>query len=486
MFARIKSIIGMTDAKASALSSAARAGSLPSPREPTPLPYAEPPTAPYPIECLTPKLRCAAVAIMNKTQGPAALAAQSVLWVTSLVAGSRVKVETLGSPSNATACFITIALSGERKSAADEIAKTGVDRVILRLRAEYDAAFAQYKSELASLGRGEDRPPAPVCPSFLVTEPTIEGAFKAIDTGCGFLGWTTDEGAAFLGGYSMAREQRGKTSGILSKWWDGSYSIRPRAGKEGDGYVPPIALTLSVMFQPHLVKDTFGDAQLITQGFLPRILSCWPQSNMGNRMYKAPTREDEEAVQRFHDEVEAALIATLEDPTERLLPLSDDARTLCVEFHDKIEATLCPGGWAADISGFASKAREHACRLAALMTLFEDRDAEAVSVDVMESACKLVKYYMSQFKYLCIAATNQTDMAHAQKLLEWLRKNLAPGEAFATDKVLQYGPVHARQADPLKRMLRILMEYGWVDELPNGTMIGGRRRRKAYRLSPRA
>ncbi|MEE4208970.1 MAG: DUF3987 domain-containing protein, partial [Parvularcula sp.] len=251
-----------------------------------------------------------------------------------------------------------------------------------RLRAEYETAVAQYRSELATLGRGEERPPAPVCPSFLVIEPTVEGAFKALETGCGFLGWTTDEGAAFLGGYSMSKEQRGKTSGIISKWWDGSYSIRPRAGKDGDGYVPPIALTLNLMFQPHLVQDTYGDAQLITQGFLPRILPCWPQSNMGNRKYKPPTKEDDEAAQRFHDEVEAALISTLEDPTERFLPLSKDARAVCVEFHDNIEATLGPGGWAADISGFASKAPEHACRLAALMTLFEDRKAEAISAEV--------------------------------------------------------------------------------------------------------
>jgi hypothetical protein len=130
MLARIKSLIGMKDAEASCRSTVPTNGKLASPREPTALPYAEPPTAPYPIECLTPRLRRAAVAIVNRTQGPPALAAQSVLWVTSLAAGSRAKVETLGSPSNATASFITVALSGERKSAADEIAKTGIDRVV--------------------------------------------------------------------------------------------------------------------------------------------------------------------------------------------------------------------------------------------------------------------------------------------------------------------------------------------------------------------
>jgi hypothetical protein len=35
-------------------------------------------------------------------------------------------------------------------------------------------------------------------------------------------------------------------------------------------------------------------------------------------------------------------------------------------------------------------------------------------------------------------------------------------------------------------MLGILKQYGWVDELPSGTKVDGKRRRKAYRLSPRA
>ncbi len=222
MLARIKSLVGRGDARASKPNfSVPSKETAPPPPEPTPLPHAEPPTAGFPLECLTPKLRSAADAIMQKTQGPAALAAQSVLSVASLVVASRAKVETLGSPSNATAAFVTIALSGERKSAADKIVKTGIDRVIMRLRKEHEIAMARYKSELASTGRGEEKPAAPVCPSFLVTEPTVEGAFKTIALGCGFLGWFTDEAASFWGGHSMSKDQRAKTSGIVSKFWDG-------------------------------------------------------------------------------------------------------------------------------------------------------------------------------------------------------------------------------------------------------------------------
>ncbi|WP_421907496.1 DUF3987 domain-containing protein [Mameliella sp.] len=487
MLARIRSLVGRGDANASKPNFSVPPGeTAPPPQEPVPLPHAEPPTTAFPLESLTPKLRSAAEAIVRKTQGPAAIAAQSVLSVASLVAGSRAKVDTLGSPATATVACVTIALSGERKSAADKIAKTGVDRVIMRLRKEHEIAMARHKSEIASAGRGEEKPSAPVCPSFLVTEPTIEGAFKTIASGCGFLGWFTDEAASFWGGHSMSKDQRAKTSGIVSKFWDGDYFVRPRAGQEGDGYLPPTATTINLMFQPTLIRDTYGDEFLFGQGILARMLPYWPVSNMGNRKYRRPTKEDEAAVSRFHDEVEAALITTLEDTTERLLALSEDALAICIEFHDNVEAELGRGGWATDISGFASKAPEHACRLAAIMTLFEDGAAETVSGEFMKAACEMVKYYLSQYKFLCIAATNETEIAQAQALLDWLRKNLQPGDGFATDRVLQFGPVAARRSKALDRQLAVLMQYGWVHELPAGTKIDGKNRRKAFRLSPKA
>jgi hypothetical protein len=126
----------------------------------------------------------------------------------------------------------------------------------MRLREEHKVAMANHKAALSGLGRGEEKPEQPVCPSFLVTEATIEGAFKAIATGCGFLGWFTDEAAAFWGGHSMSKDQRAKSSGIVSNLWDGSYSVRPRAGQDGDGYVPPTATTINLMFQPTLIRDT--------------------------------------------------------------------------------------------------------------------------------------------------------------------------------------------------------------------------------------
>lgn len=291
MLARIKSLIGRTGAKTSTPNfSVPRGETVTTPQEPSPLPHAELPSVEFPLAGLTPKLRSAAEVIVRKTQVPAALAAQSVLSVASLAVASRAQVQTLGSAANATAAFVTIARSGERKSAADKIARTGIDRVIMRLREEHKIAMANHKAALSGLGRGDERPEAPVCPGFLVTEATIECAFKAIATGCGFLGWFTDEAAAFWGGYSMSKDQRAKSSGVVSNLWDGAYFFRPRGSQDGDGYVPPTATTINLMFQTTLIRDTYGDEFLIGQGLLARMLPSWPESNMGNGNIDARAR----------------------------------------------------------------------------------------------------------------------------------------------------------------------------------------------------
>lgn len=137
--------------------------------QPSPLPNAEPPAISYPVNCLTPGLRKVVAAIAKKTQAPEAIAAQSVIAVVSLTFASRAKLQTLSSSySNAACFFVLIALSGERKSATDRWAMGGVIRTLLELREEYAQFIKEHEQILGTLERGEEIPPRPVCPSFLV------------------------------------------------------------------------------------------------------------------------------------------------------------------------------------------------------------------------------------------------------------------------------------------------------------------------------
>lgn len=475
-----------TGPKATARIKFTKGGQGPEWGEPSPLAHAEPPATPYPLNCLSPGIREVVEAIAKKTQAPKAIAAQSVLAVVSMTFASRVQVQTLGSPANATCFFVLAALSGERKSATDRLAMGGVNMTVLELRQEYVQNLKEHEEIIASLERDATKPPRPVCPNFLVTEPTIEGAFKAISSGAGFLGWFTDEASTFLGGHSMSKEKQALTCGTLSKLWDGAFFVRPRATQEGDGYVPPTSTTLNLMFQPNLISQSFGNEFMLGQGILARMLPSWPESNMGKRLYRKSEASDDAIVAKFQAVTAKALRDTLEDQTERTLELSEGAFAECVRFHDDIEPELARGKWAADISSFAAKAPEHACRLAALLTLFEDPDATVISEVMMASACGLVKYHLKQFKYLCVAGTNEDAVGHAQKLLDWLLSNLAPGSAFATATILQKGPVNTRNQQRMDQALAVLLQHDWIAKLPDGTVVNGKPRKKAYMLNPNA
>ncbi len=454
--------------------------------QPSPLPHADAPTRPYPLECLGSGLSEVVRAIAKKTQAPEAIAAQSVLAVVSLTIASHAKVQTLGSLANAACYFVLIALSGERKSATDHWAMGGVNRTILDLRREHSQHLKEHEELVATLERGDPKPAKPVCPNFLVTEPTIEGAFKAISSGAGFLGWFTDEAATFWGGHSMSQEKQALTCGTLSKFWDGAFFIRPRATQEGDGYVPPTPTTVNLMFQPNLIRGTFGNEFMLGQGILARMLPAWPESKMGKRRYRRSDASDDAIVDAFQGITAAALRKTLGEPTEKTLELSEGAFSACVAFHDNIEVELGRGRWAADISSFAAKAPEHACRIAALLTPYEDQEAILISQETMLNACGIVKYHLEQFKYLCVAGTNEDAVSHAQKLLDWLRGNLAPGSGFATDLILQKGPIRTRNQKAMDQALSVLIQHDWVAKLPEGAVVDGKRRRRAYILNPNA
>ena len=89
--------------------------------EPLPLRRALPPAEPFPLSALGPLLEGAARAIMDRVQCPDAIAAQSVLGAASLAAQAHadVIIPATGHARPLSLFLVTVAASGERKSAAD-------------------------------------------------------------------------------------------------------------------------------------------------------------------------------------------------------------------------------------------------------------------------------------------------------------------------------------------------------------------------------
>ncbi len=266
--------------------------------EPMPLVRAAERPQPFPHHALGPVLENAALGIADIVQCPIDIAANSVLAAASLAAQPHVDVihPATGRRVPVSLFVLTIAESGERKSAADAEALAPVRQFEMEAADTYKLqsgrwrnAHEAWEAERAALKRktrGDrkalevklsdlgDEPKPPPKPYIIVTEPTYEGLAKLLAESQPSVGLFSSEGGGFLGGHAMRDDSRLRALTGLSELWDGSPLKRTRAG-DGATQLNGRRLTLHLMVQPNIAPQLLADDLAIGQGFLSRLLvSC--------------------------------------------------------------------------------------------------------------------------------------------------------------------------------------------------------------------
>jgi Protein of unknown function (DUF3987) len=480
------------------------------PEGPQPLVRDIAPGAAYPVHALGP-LRAAVEAVQGITQAPLAIPAQSALAVASLAVQGFADVDTLGGPRALSLYALTIARTGERKSACDAPLMAALrDHEREQATAQRDAmeswrnSQALWKGERdrilleAKKGKGEKRtaaqadlealgaePDAPPSADRTVTEPTFEGLTKLFATGQPSLGLFSDEGGQFLGGHAMNSDNRQKTLAALNDLWQGNPIRRTRAG---DGHATLFGRRLAVhlMVQPTVARAFMADPMAADTGFLPRFLMCEPPSAIGTRM-QANARRDDMAVQGFASRLREILDTPMpmELDTRELQPrtlgLAPDANILLANFSDAIEVAQAPGGDLAHITGTASKAAEQAARIAGVLTLWADLNAVAVQGETMADAITLAQFYLSEASRLASAATISAEIDRAEMLRKWLLESWPHPDVMARD-VVQLGPNALRETPKARGALGVLEKHCWLVRLEEGAVVRGAARAEAWRI----
>jgi hypothetical protein len=300
------------------------------------------------------------------------------------------------------------------------------------------------------------------------------------------LGIFSDEGGQFLGGFAMNSDNRQKTLSALNDLWQGNEIRRTRQG-EGSFTLYDRRLAMHLMVQPSIARGFMADPMADDSGFLPRFLICEPESTIGRRM-RGTARGDAGAVSAFADRLRAILDTPLPMDAEtrelqpRRLPLAPAAGDLLGRFYDAIETEQRPGGDLAHVTAHASKAAEQAARIAGVLTLWRDLDADAVEADAMAHGIDLAQFYLSEAARLADAAAVSEDVDRAERLRRWLLDTWPEPEILPGD-VLQRAPIQALRESPAARAaLSFLVKHGWLVALPPGTMVRGKARREAYRI----
>ena len=478
------------------------------PEGPQPLVREIAPGAAYPVAALGP-LRAAVESVQGITQAPVAIPAQSALAVASLAVQGFADVETLGGTRPVSLYALTVARSGERKSACDVPLLTALrehEREQAKARRDglqsWENAFALWKVERdrilgeAKKGKGEKKvaaqadldalgpePAAPPSADRTVTEPTFEGLTRLFAHGQPSLGLFSDEGGQFLGGHAMNSDNRQKTLAAFNDLWQGNPIRRTRSG-DGHATLHGRRLAVHLMVQPTVARVFMADPLAADTGFLPRFLLCEPPSAIGTRM-QANTRYDVPALQGFAGRLRDILDTPMPmDPETReleprTLALAPDARALLVAFSDAIEAAQAPGGDLAHITGTASKAAEQAARIAGVLTLWRDLEAVKVEGRDMADAIDLAQYYLSEASRLASAATVSAEIDRAEALRRWLLESWAEAEIMVRD-VVRLGPNPLRESPKARAALGILEKHGWLVPLEAGAVVRGAARAEAW------
>lgn len=453
-----------------------------------PMPAADP----YPTDALGPVLGSAAMAIASKVKTPPAVAGQSVLAAASLVAQAYADVQLpFGQPRPLSLFMITVAGSGDRKTTADnealwpirkyekalrerrevEMASWVIDKAAWaaehkKIEADRKLGYEARKTALRGLG---PEPLMPLYPILTIPDPTIEGMAKAWVNAPPALGMFSAEGGQFVGGHGMSNDNRLKTAGALSELWDGKPMRRVRAG-DGVTILEGRRLALHMMVQPDAAAKFLGDDLLRDQGLLSRMLVAAPDSIAGTRLYAATQPEDDAAIRRYG----ARLLSILETPPplaegsrNELVPpvlmMDNEAEIMWQNFHDHIERQQVAGGDLRPIMDFASKAAEHAGRIAGVLAIVEDHRATTITAAAMARAIELAAWYTNETCRLQRHARTDPRLVRADQLLRWMLKQ--PYDPIPFRDILQFGPASCRQKAAADDAVSILAAHHWVEEV---------------------
>ena len=144
------------------------------------------------------------------------------------------------------------------------------------------------------------------------------------------------------------------------------------------------------------------------------------------------------------------------------LYLDDDAKALWVAFFNEIERQQGNGRELDGARPFASKAAEHAARIAGIITLVQDPQATQIEGLAMDAAIELTGFYLTEHLRLTGAGRQERIDGRLRTLLAWLQ---SAGAMVSKQHVLQKSPRSiGRTAAMLNPLLDELARRGYIRE----------------------
>jgi len=444
------------------------------PQPPRPLIESNPVAQPYPVQALGGIVGPAVERMAEVIGVPQALAAQSVLAASALATQGHAGLQLDGRNYPLSLYLITVAASGDRKTAADRCALLPARQWEREQWQRYREQLARYRAAQRQAQRIKPGDPEPAngmsldaepsAPRLITTDPTIEALIKGLCHDLPSMGLFCDEGGQFLGSSTMSRDNRLKAVTTLSSLWDGSPIDRARSmvGESLRAY--DRRLSLHLMLQPYLAMQLLSDPLLQGQGILGRCLMTWPTSLAGQRSYQAVDLSKDAALKRYHHRLSALFYqpwslsagGALQLSKLSLSPL---ARRRWIDLHDAIEAQLGEFGELASVRPSGSKAADNLLRVAGILAVVEE--SSVVEADHIQRASALVGYYLTEIQRLTEQEPVCRVKEEADRLLRWLQ--VKDWTRFSIRDLNRNGPRFARKSSRhAAKLLVELIDHQWL------------------------
>lgn len=421
----------------------------------------------FPCHGLGTLLGDAARSIAQGVQAPDALAGGSVLASASLAAQSHADiVMPHGQRAPLSLFVITGALSGDRKTATDGVANLPAEEHRREQAREHAAELARFESERATKPKEEREAARPVARSLTIGKATVEGLHMLLRNQSA-VGLFTGEGGELLGGHSLREERRTAGLAWFLKAW-GAETLDTLTRGDGLSILLGRRVAAHVMVQPVLLRALMADPLAQGQGFLARCLVSEPGTLAGTRLFKAGNPAEAPSVKAYHEALRHLLsrrqnVHPHGDGFEldtRPLQMSVDAAALWVEFYNAVETAQAPGAELHGARAFASKAAEHAARIAGVVEIVGNPDASQVCAETMAGAIEVASFYVAEHVRLTGAAVDNRMDLLLRTLFAWMKER---GRTPHKD-VLQRAPRPVRdlKADGVNALLDELAQRGYI------------------------
>lgn len=459
---------------------------------------------PYPIEHLPPLVRHAVEEVEETTQAPVAMIVASAMSVVSASVQGLVSVKRdEGLEGPASLYLLTVAKSGERKTACDKYFTASLreweqerSEAGKPAKAEYRAQMAAwesaeqgYKETIKKAARGGcsfggfdnpllqhemSRPKEPRIPDMLRGDDTPEAL------GVALMRWPvaallSSEAGIIFGAHGMNPDSVMRNMAQFNVFWDGGRVKRDRTTTQSID-IEDVRVTVGLQVQPEVLENFTSKSGALARGigYLARFLFAHPESTQGGRFYQ-PIKKGQPALAAFNARVRELLnFAPQVNDEGRLtttyLELDPDAKRVWIAFHDEVEEKLGFGQEYFDVQDVASKAAENAARLACNFQMFDYPQGSYINEKNMLAAAEIMRWHLDEAMRFSDQIAVPQSTRNAIDLEVWIVGHCRThgGLSVSTRNISQRGPNPTRNADKRDDALEILEAHNRVKVITTG------------------